>query len=665
MLRAADLSLAFGVRTLFDRLELVIEEGERVGLIGVNGSGKSTLMKILAGAAKADSGELQLRRGATVTYLTQEPEFEPGASVASELTIAHKPLRAAIEAHHELVTRLGDFKGTEEEHDKLLRQMGTLAEKVDSLGGWDTEHQAKILLDKLGVKEWDEPVASLSGGQRKRVAVARALLSHADLLLLDEPTNHLDADTVDWLEEELDGLPGAFLLVTHDRYFLDDLVDRIVEIQPGGGLISYPGNYEAYLLQKATAEEEGAVQQHKRSRWIAQEVAWLRRGVEARRTKSKARIDRARKLMAEKGLVAPKAAALQIASAPRLSQTVLECEDVSKSYGGKQVLDKVSLILQRGERLGIVGKNGAGKTTLVRTLLGELAPDSGKVIVGKATKVAYYDQQRALLDPEQTVFESASGEDYVDIGGRRVALRDYLDDLLFPVPMQRMKVAALSGGERNRLLLAKLFLQGANLLVLDEPTNDLDLVTLNVLERLLLEFTGSVLLVTHDRYFLDKVATSILALEGDGRAIRYPGNYETYRTLKGQSQRAAAAEAKAASKATVLGQTTKATSAALGQTTKEAEAKAPETRSQEPKARRVAKLSFKDQRELDGMEKALEVAESRKSAAEAALADPASYTGANAAKMPALQAELDEATREVERLYARWQQLQDLAAGKS
>src|SRR5438067_3325736 len=494
LLRAADLSLAFGSRTVFRDLTLVVEEGERVGLIGVNGSGKSSLMKILAGAMPPDGGELQLRRGAKVTYLPQEPSFAPGATVESEL-----------------------------------------------IAGGAPAHQGRAILDRLGVTEWDRALDELSGGTRKRVAVARALLTRPDLLMLDEPTNHLDADTVDWLEEELDRLEGSLLLVTHDRYFLDDLVDRIVEIEPGDGLVSYPGNYQAYLEQKATRSEEAERQQHKRERWIAQEVAWLRQGVEARRTKSKARIERARKLMAEKGLQKAKTAALQTAAAPRLGHTVLEARGIGKDFDNRPVIENVSLILQKGERIGIVGPNGAGKTTFLRVLLGELAPDSGEVIAGKNTHIAYYDQQRAQLDPEWTVYESALGErirgdvrrseDFVELGERRVALRDYLDDLLFPVPMQKMQVKALSGGERNRLLLARLFLQGANVLVLDEPTNDLDLVTLNVLEQLLLEFGGAVLLVTHDRYFLDKVATSILAFD-NGRAVRYPGNYEMYLSLR-------------------------------------------------------------------------------------------------------------------------------------
>jgi ATP-binding cassette subfamily F protein uup len=634
LLRAADISLAFGSRTVFHELELVIEEGERVGLIGVNGSGKSSLMKILAGATPPDRGELQLRRGASVTYLPQEPQFAPETTVESELSVASPLLRQALEAHAALSRQLERAPPGERE----LMRLADLAHRIDQLGGWDTAHEARTMLDRLGVKEWDRALADLSGGTRKRVAVARALLTRPDLLMLDEPTNHLDADTVDWLEEELDRLQGALLLVTHDRYFLDDLVDRIVEIEPGEGLVSYPGNYQAYLETKAALRAQAELQAHKRERWIAQEVAWLRRAPEARRTKSKARIDRARKLMAEKGLARADIAALQTAEAPRLGHTVIEARGVGKSLGGRRIIEGVDLILQRGERIGIVGRNGAGKTTFLRVLLGELPPDEGEVITGKNTRLAYYDQQRAQLDPTFTVYESALGqrirgdvrqsEDYVEVSGKRVALRDYLDDLLFPVPMQKMQVQALSGGERNRLLLAKLFLEGANVLALDEPTNDLDLVTLNVLEQLLLGFTGSVLLVTHDRYFLDKVATSILAFDGAGHALRYPGNYETYTALRPRAG---------------------ATSAPPKP--------APEKRE---KQRKPGKLSFKEQRELEGIGAQIEAAESRKSAAEAALADPQTYVR-DPQRVPELQRELEESGAEAERLYARWQVLQDLA----
>jgi len=640
LLRAANVQLTFGSRTVFENLTLTVEEGERVGLVGVNGSGKSSLMKIMAGVMRADAGELQLRRGARVTYLPQEPEFPPGATVASELSVAQGPMRETLAAHAELSRRLESTPSQGQE--KLLEQLSALSDRIEQLGGWDTEHHAKTLLDRLGVKDWERPVAELSGGLRKRIAIARALLTRPDMLMLDEPTNHLDADTVDWLEEELDQLPGSLLLVTHDRYFLDDLVDRIVEIQPGGGLVSYPGNYEAYLEQKLVAQEQGEVAQHKRERWIAQEVAWLRKGPEARRTKSKARIERARKLMEEKGFQRPKVADLQVMSAPRLGHTVIEAEKVHKAYGERRVLQGVDLLLQRGERVGLVGPNGVGKTTFLRVLLGELPPDSGKVVIGKNTKVAYYDQTRASLDPEQTVYEAASprGDDWVELGEQRVALRDYLEDLLFPVPMQRMKVKALSGGERNRLLLARLFLEGANVLVLDEPTNDLDIVTLNILDSLLLRFTGSVLLVTHDRYFLDKVATAILSFEGNGRVKRYEGNFSMYRRLKAQAEAAAAAATPAPA-------------------TKKAEAAPPP---EPPKAaRKPGKLSYKDQRELDGMEQAIEAAETRKAELEAQLANPAVYSDSK--KSGEVQRELETVSTEVDRLYTRWQELQDLAAG--
>ncbi|MGQ0507762.1 MAG: ABC-F family ATP-binding cassette domain-containing protein [Myxococcaceae bacterium] len=634
LLRAADLKLSFGSRTVFENLTLTIEQGERVGLVGVNGSGKSSLMKILAGAATPDSGELQLRRGATVTYLPQEPEFPPGATIESELTVAHAALRDALAEHAALSNQVSEDPAKQA---KQLTALSDLSDRIERLGGWDTEHHAKTLLDRLGVKDWDRPVAELSGGTRKRVAIARALLTRPELLMLDEPTNHLDADTVDWLEDELDKLEGSLLLVTHDRYFLDGLVDRIVEVQPGAGVRSFPGNYQAYLEQKLVAIEEAQTQQHKRDRWIAQEVAWLRRGPEARRTKSKARIDRARKLMAEKGFQRPKAAALQSVSAPRLGQTVLEAKHVAKAFGARRLFNDASAIVQRGERIGIVGPNGIGKTTFLKVLLGELPPDRGEVVVGQRTKIAYYDQARAQLDPESTVYDAASnGEDYVELGEKKIALRDYLDDLLFPVPMQRMQVKALSGGERNRLLLARLFLEGANVLVLDEPTNDLDIVTLNILEQLLLAFTGSVLLVTHDRYFLDKVATSILAFEGGGQVVRYEGNFEMYRTLKAQAEKVSSGRAASAA-------TTKS---------------APEPVAS---AKKPAKLSYKDQRELDGMEQTIEMAETRKAELEAALAQPDVFS--RASEVAKLNAELQEAEQRIQTLYARWQELQSLVAG--
>ena len=632
LLRAADVSLSFGSRTLFDRIEFVIEQGEHVGLVGVNGSGKSTLMKILAGQVKADSGLLQVQRGARVTFLPQEPTFDEGATVKSELEVAQAPLRAALEEHARL------SKALEHSHDeKALAQLSALSEQIERHGGWDTGHEARKLLDRLGVKDWERPISELSGGLRKRVAIARALLSRPDLLMLDEPTNHLDAETVSWLEDELDSFEGALLLVTHDRYFLDGLVERMVEVTPpgsanGGGLVSYPGNYATYLEQKYAAVDQAEVAEHKRQRWIAQEVAWLRRGPEARRTKSKARIERAHKLLAERGFTRPKIPQLQMATAPRLSQTVIEAKKVAQGFEGKTLFSGVDVIIQPGERVGIVGPNGAGKTTLLRTLLGELPPKSGSVVLGPRTKIAYFDQQRLKLDEERTVAENAWHDEWVELGGQKVRLSDYLDDLLFPVPAQRQKVKALSGGERNRLLLAKLFLEGANVLVLDEPTNDLDLVTLNVLERQLVQFTGAVLVVTHDRYFLDKVATSVLAVEGDGKVTRYEGNWSMYQHLRPPRAWSEPSAKPAAPKP------------------------APPPPSEAPK--KGGRLSYKDQRELDGMEAAIEKAETTKSELEAKLADPSVF--ARASEVASLSAELDTVSKKIERLYARWQELQSL-----
>ena len=629
LLHAEDLALAFESRQIFKNVTFTLEEGERVGLVGVNGSGKSSLMKMLAGGWTPDKGIIQRRKGCSLMYLPQEPTFPEDATISSELMVASAPLREAIEEHGQLADRFA--AAPEASHEKMLNRMSVLSERIDQLGGWDTEYQAKTLLHQLGVDDWDRPISELSGGLKKRVALARALLTRPDLLLLDEPTNHLDADTVDWLEEAIDALPSALLLVTHDRYFLDDLVDRIIEIQPGAGIVSYPGNYHAYLEAKLLAEEAAAVGQHKRDRWISQEVAWLRKGVEARRTKSKSRIARANALMAERKHAAPKVAEFKIATAPRLSQTVLEAKAVGKRYDQRTVLSNVDCLVQQGDRLGLVGPNGVGKTTFLKVLLGEVPPDEGKVIVGQRTRVAYYDQQRDQLDPEQTVFEAAWGEEYVELDGKRVALRDYLNDLLFPVPMQRMQVKTLSGGERNRLLLARLFLQGANVLVLDEPTNDLDIVTLNVLEGLLLQFSGAVLLVTHDRYFLDKTATSILSFEGNGKVVRYPGNYEMYRRLR---KTPLAGGIKPDSK--------KASAFAIAA-------------SSSPKPSR---LTLGERGELEKIAVNLQRAEAQKAKVEAELNSPETYRDRLSPRIHQLQADLKTATSEVEKLYERWAQLE-------
>ncbi len=609
---------------LFDDLELVVEEGECVGLVGVNGSGKSTLLQIAAGLRQPDSGHLEKRRGSAFAYLPQEPRFPEGATIAHLLFAPSGRRAEAIADHTALTAALGSTEP--EAHGPLLKRLEEATARVEGLGGWDTAHLAKAKLERLGVgeAEWERPLSELSGGTQKRVAIAQALLEAPDLLLLDEPTNHLDVETIDWLEGELDEFPGAILLVTHDRYFLDRLAERIVELARGR-LDSYPGSFGDYLDQKLTREVEADRREHKRQRLIVQELAWLRRAPEARRTKRKSRVDAARRLIAQKTPEKAQAADLKVARAPRAGHSVVELRHVTKRFGDRRILDDLSLVLLRNERLGVIGRNGIGKTTLVRMLLGVEPPTSGEVVRGKSTRVAHFDQGRAGLDPEKTVYESAAEGDVVDFGGRRLELKDYLADLLFPVPMQKLKVSALSGGEKNRLLLARLLLSGSNLLVLDEPTNDLDLTTLAVLEDLLLDFEGALVLVTHDRYFLDKVATSILAFEGDGRATLYPGNHAMYLRLRPPPRPASPAE--------------------------------PRSKAVAPKATPGQGLSFNERQRLEAMEGLVEEAEARKSALEEALADPELYRS-RASEVGGVRGRLEQATREVEALYAEWQALE-------
>ena len=631
--RAHQLRVTLGARVLFDGLDLVIEEGECLGLVGVNGSGKSTLLQIAAGLRQPDSGLLEQRRGATFAYLAQEPRFEGDATIAGVL---FEPQGRLAEAHaeHARLTRALET-APQAEHDGLLKRLEEATASIERLGGWDTAHLAKSMLQRLGIpeSEWERPLAQLSGGTQKRVAIAQALLLRPDLLLLDEPTNHLDVDTVDWLENELDEFPGAILLVTHDRYFLDRLAERIVELEHGK-LVGYPGNFSDYLEQRYVREQESARKEHKRQRLIAQELAWLRRGPQARRTKRKSRVDAARALIAQKVPEALKAVELKTAAPVRSGHTVLELRHLSKSFGERKLISDLSVILERGERMGVVGPNGIGKTTLVRMILGGLEPSSGQVIRGKNTRIAYFDQVRAALDPEQTVYEAASPTEVLDLGGRRVELRDYLSDLLFPVPMQKMKVGALSGGEKNRLLLARLLLEGANLLVLDEPTNDLDLMTLEILEEKLLDFEGSVLLVTHDRYFLDKVATSILAFEGDGRVVRYPGNHEMYQRLRARQAQAPASQAEATARPAAA-QKAKAASLPAGE----------------------KPLTIPEMRRLQQMEALIEAAEAVKAQVEGSLADPELYRQ-RPREVAGLRDELERAGAEVEKLYDEWQGLE-------
>ena len=638
VLNVQNLHKSYGSRVVFDGVSFAVDEGENVGFIGVNGSGKSTLFRIVGGEEGPEQGTLAFQRGIRVGYLSQEPEFAEGDTILTAVASGKPELMEAIGIYHEVSEKLAAGEG---DSDRLLARQEQAAGKIDALGGWDYEHRMESLLTRLGVEHWERPVAGLSGGEQKRVALARVLLQQPELLLLDEPTNHLDADTVAWLETELGDYPGAVMLITHDRYFLDRVVTRMIEVSKGE-LTPYPGGYTEYLEAKAERMERMAAEEHKRNRLIQQELEWVRRSPPARTGKAKARIGRADALLSEareKRMPQRNAVEISTNEAPRLGRTVLNLEHVTKSYGPRTLIRDFSTIFQGGERVGIIGPNGIGKTTLLKVILGIEEPDTGTVEVGKNTKIAYFDQRREDVDPEKSVYEAAAAQDWVVVAGERTHLRSYLETFLFPPEQQRQKVSSLSGGERNRLLLAKLFLQDANLLILDEPTNDLDLVTLQVLESVLATWPGCVLLVTHDRFFLDKVATGLIIFEGNGQLRRHAGGYDLYRRLKQQREAEAAAASSAAA----------APKKSAAATKPAAEAKA-------------RKLSYKEQKELEGMEMAILEAEGRKEELSVRLADPALYASSPADEVARLSAEYKTAGERVDALYARWAELEEIAA---
>ena len=636
-----DLHKSYGSRVVFDGVSFAVAEGEKVGFIGVNGSGKSTLFRIVAGEEGHEKGTLAFRRDIRVGYLSQEPRFEPGDTILTAAASGRPDLLEAISQYHDIAARLARGDGDVE---RLLARQESAAGRIEALGGWDYEHRMESLLTRLDVDRWERPVEGLSGGEQKRVALARVLLQQPELLLMDEPTNHLDADTTAWLEEHLREYPGAVMLITHDRYFLDRIVTRMVEVSRGE-LTPYPGGYTEYLEAKAERMERMAVEEQKRNRLLTQELAWVRRSPSARTGKQQARINRLDDLQAEqreKRLPQRSTVEITANAVPHLGRTVLNLHNVSKRYGDKVLFRGFSTILQAGERVGIIGPNGAGKTTLLRVIMGQEEPDSGQVELGKNTRIAYFDQRREELDPAATVYESVSSQDWVEVGGQRTHLRSYLETFLFTPEQQRQPVRSLSGGERNRVLLARLFLQDANLLILDEPTNDLDLVTLQVLESVLADWPGCVLLVTHDRFFLDKVATGLIAFEGNGELRRHAGGYDLYRRLKEQREAEDAARR-----------------------TPERPRGGPDPREAERAARKASaprKLSYKEQKELEGMEEAILTAEAEKEELGARLADPSFYAAAPD-EVARVTAAYREAEARVDALYARWAELEEVRAG--
>jgi len=659
ILSARALTKAYGPQTLFRDLALTITEGDRIGLLGVNGSGKSTLLKVLAGLEPYDVGVIDRRRGARISYLPQEPELRPEANareVASEGLVDWY----AATARHTEVTHLIDGGAHD---DELLEEQAHLSEAVERLGGWHRDHVVHEFLTKLGITDLAQPVGTMSGGERRRVALARLLVSEPDLAILDEPTNHLDTDTIEWLEGVMGAMKGAVLLVTHDRYVLDAIATRIFELE-NGGLREFRGNYEDYIEQKAMLlEQEGRVESN-RQNLVRRELAWLRRGAKARSTKQKARIQRAEAVIAIQG--PREAGKVKLDSvAMRTGKTILELRDVGVDVAGRPLVRGLTLHLVSGDRIGIIGPNGAGKTTLLRLVTGDLAPTSGEVVRGTQTKIAYFDQARAELIDEWSIFDNVAeregaertGGGQVNLGDRTLDLRTYLEQFLFDPSKQRQKVGSLSGGERARVGLAKMLKTGANLLLLDEPTNDLDISTLSALEEMLVGWPGCALVVTHDRYFLNRIATSVLAFERDKtEVLHYPGGYDDYRAI-----RDAAAEAKLEStkKSSSVAPTRSQSSPPRARTSAPPPALPPLPRVTVAAAPPRKPLTYGERLELDKILGVVAQAEDELTTLEKRLADPALYTSASGgAEAKSLEADRARIAARVADLTKRWEDLE-------
>ncbi|MBK7355981.1 ATP-binding cassette domain-containing protein [Propionivibrio sp.] len=526
----SDASLAYGHVPLLDHADFQLDPGERVAVIGRNGTGKSSLLRALAGQGALDDGTVWRQPGMRLGYVPQEPPFDSELTVFEAVVAGMGEVSALLAEYHAVSLAMADDSA---DHDLLLERMNRLQGELESRHAWSFETQAERVIQRFSLDP-DARVGTLSGGQKKRLALAQALAVSPELLLLDEPTNHLDIGAIEWLEEMLVSSSISLVFITHDRRFLDRVSTRIVELDRGR-LLSCPGNFSAYQTRKASILHDEAIQNAKFDKFLAQEEVWIRKGVEARRTRNEGRVLRLEQLRRERAARRDRQGKVELAldAGDKSGKLVAELEGVSKSFGkGKQTLAVVrdfSCRLQRGDKIGLIGPNGAGKTTLLRLILGELAPDSGRVHLGTKIQTAYFDQFRTQLDEEAALVDVISpGSDYVEIGNEKKHVIGYLGDFLFPPQRARSPVKSLSGGERNRLLLARLFARPANVLVLDEPTNDLDIETLELLEQLLQDYAGTLFLVSHDRAFIDNVVTQTIAYEGDGTWREYAGGYQDW-----------------------------------------------------------------------------------------------------------------------------------------
>jgi len=627
LLSVNDIALSYGNQRLLDGVALAVAAGEKVGLVGRNGCGKTSLFKILAGTERADAGTVSLRKDLRVGYLPQEFELDGSKTVEENI------LSGAAD--------LVEWMRRYEEGDGTEAQLADLLHEIEAADGWNLDARVKSIATALAAPSLDSLVEPLSGGEKRRVALCRALVSRPDLLLLDEPTNHLDAESIRWLEEFLRTFPGAVIFVTHDRYFLDVIATRIIELADGR-CFSHPGNYTAYLEAKAARQQITEQTERRRQRFLREELEWVRAGVKARTTKSRHRLESFYKVA---GLEAPpeeREMDLLLPPAPDMGNIGVELAEVGARVGEgrdeRWLFRRLTLSLKAGQCTGVVGRNGVGKTTLLRLCLGERAPDEGEVTIGKKVGFNYIDQSRMQLDGSGSVIaEVADLDETVMFGTQKLGVRPYLKRFLFTDDRVNERVGNLSGGERARLMLAKVLKRGGNIIVLDEPTNDLDLPSLRMLEEALADFDGSVLVVSHDRYFLDRVCDQIVAFEEAGVFVQ-PGNYSYYLEKKKERD----------------------VKEGAAWTMPTAKAERVAARAQAAVAAKPRKLTMKEQRELDGMEAAIMAEEEKVAALEATLNDPSFYI-TRSLEAPALTAELETMKAGVNQLYARWEELNQIA----
>ena len=618
VLSANNLSLSYGTLTILDDTALTVHENDRVGIVGRNGAGKSTLLKIIAGDEAPSSGTVSKKKNLRVSYLPQHFALDDEKSVIENILDGASYVLDLVKKYEEL--------------DPQSSGAARLQEEITHLNGWDVEQQAKVLMQSLNTPPAENKAGDLSGGEKRRVAMCKALISEPEFLILDEPTNHLDTESIEWLENYLKKFKGAILLVTHDRYFLDRVSTHIFEVSKGK-VRHYQGNYSSYLNQKAEEEAMAEVIDHKRQQHLKKELAWVRAGVKARTTKSKSRLQRYHEEASKERYEKQMDMDLVIPRAPVMGNKTVNLTNVSKSFGDKTLFTGLDLEFEPDTRIGIVGKNGLGKTTLVNIILGNIEPDTGNVDIGHRTEFNYVDQNRVTLDPDKSVLEEiAEDKDWVILGEDRISIRGYLKRFQFTDHKINTKISRLSGGEKSRLTLAKILKRGGNFLILDEPTNDLDLPTLRMLEEALVSFEGCVLVISHDRYFLNRVCQGILAFEGDGELIYQDGDYDYY--LEKRKEREQKLEKSVEKKVETVAQ---------------------------PK-KEVRKLKWKEERELEGMEENILELEGKVEELETLFAS-ADFYEKYGDKATEMNEELESLKSEVEKLYARWEELEGIKNG--